>query len=289
MTRLPEKRPIIILGAARSGTKFLRDTLAASRDVAATPYDLNFVWRTNNESYPSDALPADLCDSATARRIIAGLRRAAGMKADDDRRLVEKTVSNTLRLGFVARVFPNADFVHIIRDGRDVVASSVEQWTKPVDLRYLARKFGAFPLRNYRYALWYLRNRLKFRPQSGTESIWGVRYPGIGADIASLPLPVVCAKQWLASVTSVQRAQQDNDGLRLKVIRYEDLVGSESALNELVQWLDLPDLNEIQERYRRTIRPEFANSWRHAAPAEDADAVLLEIRPMLQKLGYVED
>jgi hypothetical protein len=289
VTKLPERRPIIVLGAARSGTKLLRDTLAASRDLVATPYDLNFVWRTNNESHPSDALPADLCDSATARYIVSGLRRAAGLKIDDNRRLVEKTVSNTLRVEFVARVFPNADFVHIIRDGRDVVASSVVQWNKPVNVRYLARKLGAFPLRNYRYALWYLRNRLKFRPQSGTKSIWGVRYPGIGADVASLALPVVCAKQWLASVTGVQRAQENYDGLRLKVIRYEDLVSSESTLNELVQWLELPDLDEIQERYRRTIRPGRANSWRDALSAEDVDAVLLEIRPMLQKLGYIED
>ena len=47
--------------------QIVRDARDA-RDVAATPYDLNFIWRTNNESHPSDALPADLCDSATARR-----------------------------------------------------------------------------------------------------------------------------------------------------------------------------------------------------------------------------
>ena len=279
-------RPIIILGAARSGTKFLRDTLNASRTLAATPYDLNFVWRTGNESFPSDALTVDLFRPDVGDRIVRGLRRAAGLGADDSRRLVEKTVSNALRVDYVERVFPGADFIHIVRDGRDVTASSMTQWQRPVDLRYLARKLRSFPLSNYRYAFWYLANRLRWRPGTGQEPVWGVRYPGIETDLSSHPLAVVCAKQWLSCVRAVQRARQENAGLRIREIRYEELIASESSVSSLAEWLALPDVDRVMERYRATVRPGSGSSWQALVPERDTGAVLTQIEPMLHELGY---
>ena len=44
-------------------------------------------------------------------------------------RVVEKSVSNTLRVRFVDAVFPDAQYVVIVRDGRDVAASARAQWS----------------------------------------------------------------------------------------------------------------------------------------------------------------
>jgi len=283
---MESSRPVIILGAARSGTKFLRDTLAASRSLAKTPYDLNFIWRTDNESYRSDDLPVDLCSEATAGKIRSGLQHAAGIRAGDQRRLLEKTVSNTLRVGFVARVFPNADFVHIIRDGRDVVASSVLQWTKPADFRYLAKKLRTFPLRNYRYALWFVANRLKLRAKSDAPAIWGVRYPDIDADASELPVPVICGRQWVASVAGVQQAREEDPTLRIRSVRYEDLIRSADELVSLVRWLGLPDEQTILDRYSATIRAGSRRNWQDVVSEDQVEAVLGEIGPMLASLGY---
>src|SRR4051812_20775701 len=41
-------QPVIVIGAARSGTKLLRDSLATHADVARVPYDVNYVWRFGN-------------------------------------------------------------------------------------------------------------------------------------------------------------------------------------------------------------------------------------------------
>ena len=38
--------------------------------------------------------------------------------------MVEKTCANTLRLPFVDKVLPEARYLHIVRDGVDVVASA---------------------------------------------------------------------------------------------------------------------------------------------------------------------
>ena len=56
---MSERSPVFIIGAARSGTKFLRDVLAASPEVACVPYDVNYIWRYKNENYPHDALAVE--------------------------------------------------------------------------------------------------------------------------------------------------------------------------------------------------------------------------------------
>jgi hypothetical protein len=139
---------VVIIGAARSGTKFLRDTLAAGTGVAAVPYDMNYVWRHGNERHPDDALPSSACGPAQQRYILERLRRYAVRHSglDDPSVLIEKTVSNGLRIPFVAAAVPDARFIHLVRDGRDVVESAERMWQAPADWKYLLRKLGYYPL-----------------------------------------------------------------------------------------------------------------------------------------------
>ena len=51
-----KKDPIIILGAARSGTKMLRKALASHPDLHAIPYDINYVWKYGSYQLPHDEL-----------------------------------------------------------------------------------------------------------------------------------------------------------------------------------------------------------------------------------------
>ena len=62
-------RPVFIIGAARSGTKFLRDLGAASPHVDVIPFDINFLWRLGNESAPDCELKVDDLDSAKVQAI----------------------------------------------------------------------------------------------------------------------------------------------------------------------------------------------------------------------------
>src|SRR5690606_26806424 len=43
-------------------------------------------------------------------------------------RLLEKTPKNTLRLPFLRQVFPDARFVYLYREPREVLASMIEAW-----------------------------------------------------------------------------------------------------------------------------------------------------------------
>ena len=53
--------PVIILGAARSGTKILRDTIAAHPSLVSIPYDISFVWKYGVYHIKHDELsPVDI-------------------------------------------------------------------------------------------------------------------------------------------------------------------------------------------------------------------------------------
>lgn len=275
---------VIIIGAARSGTKFLRGLLDASERCRVVPYDVNYVWRYGNEDHPHDELPADGYDERIGMYVRSALDRMAPGEGD---LLVEKTVSNTLRVPFVARIFPQARFIHIVRDGHDVVESSFRKWQDPSDWGYLLRKARSFPWRHYRYALWHGMNVGKGLVAKGRgASVWGPRYAGIEEDVRELTLAEVCAWQWRRTVESALSGLQSVPHDRRLTLRYEDLVTSSSPLDAIGGFLGLPDLQAIRDRYARTVRHDTGERWREAFKETERARILEIIEPTLHALGY---
>ncbi len=276
--------PVFIIGAGRSGTKFLRDLLAASKDVQAIPYDVNFIWRHGNEHLPHDALAPEEATPAVVAYIRDRLSRLAGRAIVTDGILVEKTVSNALRVPFVQRVYPEARFVHLLRDGRDVTASALRMWQAKPALGYLLRKARHFPLGDYRYALWFLRNSFS-RKRSG-KRIWGPRYPGIQDDLERLSLIEVCARQWATCVVS---ALDDLESLTSRVVevRYEALVREEGVVVDLCRALHLSDPDAVLAAYRARVRSDGVGRAKRALDAETLVEVEAILAPALVRAGYL--
>ena len=101
------RRPVILIGAARSGTKMLGETLNRHPDLFVLR-EPTAVWRygraygSTDLRPPSDAKPA-VC--AYIRRAFEKELRASGKP-----RFAEKTPSNCLRIPFINAVFPDALF-----------------------------------------------------------------------------------------------------------------------------------------------------------------------------------
>lgn len=275
-------RPLILVSAARSGSKLLRDLLGASTECAVVPFDVNFVWRHGNEARPDDALPADAADDRAIRYIRRTIPRLAGLAPGDARLLVEKTVSNSLRVPFVARVFPEARFVWLVRDGRAVAESTRRVWNEPPERGYLLEKLRYFPVRDFRYALWYLANRL--RP--GRDRVWGPRYPGIEADLASLDLLDVCARQWAACNAAARSAFAALPPDRVFELRYEALVGGGERLAALCEFAGLRDPGPVLAARDRTVDGAYLERWRGALSDVEAERLNTLLRGALRELGY---
>ncbi|HEV7164546.1 MAG TPA: sulfotransferase [Gammaproteobacteria bacterium] len=275
---------VFVIGAARSGTKFLRDVIGASPYAAVVPYDVNYVWRGGNEGFPDDALPA-AASAQVRQRIAAELCRQAKYGAGKSL-LIEKTVSNCLRIPFLEQVFPEAKYIHLLRDGRDVVESAYRMWREKPDWTYLLRKARTFPLADYRYAAWYLANVASrvFRRRSGVR-IWGPRYPGIDADLAARPLIEVCARQWAVCVESARRDLVALPPERVLTVGYEMLVRDLDVVGRIASFAGIHDAAPVLATYRNTVRRDIRSGW-ELLPESERRAVLEIISPQLSALGY---
>lgn len=280
--RIPS--PIIIIGAARSGTKFLRDVLAASRGAKAVGYDVNYVWRYGIDSDAHDRLDPDGLTEERRAFIRNSLSRLA--RLEPDQCLIEKTVSNTLRIPFVSAVFPTARYVHLIRNGRDTTESAMRQWRAPPDPRALWKKLRGLPIRNFGYALWFAKNTVAglISGRKGGK-VWGPRYPSIDEDLGTRSLAEICALQWKYSVYYALEDLAYIPADRVFEIRYEDLASGPEALSSLVSDLELVDRDSILTRYQAMIQNGTGDRWR-ALPEADLKRIEDILGPILRDLGY---
>lgn len=281
--------PVVILGAARSGTKFLRGVLAAPEDFYATPFDSNHIWRIGNANAPDDHLAPNGIQDRTVRVIRGALwKLAAPRGAPKNSVLVEKTVSNTLRPDFVERVLPNARYILLIRDGRDVVESTYRMWNAPPDTGGLKRKLSSLPLRAFPYAAWYGVNMVAGKLRGRGVGVWGVRYRGIQNDLEQLSVPEVCAHQWRTCIEASLEFAARLDSSRVLQLRYEDIITDESALNSVAEFLDLtPEKHESMRRaLSETLRTPGRSRWTDTFDAAAREKVLKVISPQQELLGY---
>lgn len=108
-------RPLIIIGAGRSGTNILRGALCTLPGFATWPCDeLNPIMR-----HCSIGLPRYRCDAMQKRpagaRFICGAFRRWWERQVGPAFLVEKTRANILRVPFIARILLKAQFVFLHR------------------------------------------------------------------------------------------------------------------------------------------------------------------------------
>lgn len=283
MTAHADLDPVVLVGAARSGTKAIRDALALATGVPAIPYDVSYVWRCGNDSIPHDRQTAADVRPRTRRMVRDFLARYA----DDGGRVIEKTVGSSLRVGYVHEILPDATFVHLVRNGVDVAESTRRQWLAPADYGYLKEKFHHFPPRllatyGRRHALSLLRRRL-----AGDSRVasWGPRYPGIDSDVRSIELLAVCARQWMHAVT-LSRADFAATGIRHVELRYEEVVARpEEQLARVVEaagW----DVNEVALRRGAEILQTGHGRGAELLTAPELCTLEEEIGDLLEELGY---
>ena len=131
-------RPVFIGGAGRSGTTLLR-TMLASHPAMVGGNEFKLLpqvaelWRAFSalpEVMGQYQLSEDYLNTHFAQ-FAEGLFRPY-LKQSGDLRLVEKTPHNILAADFLTGVFPQAQLIHMVRDGRDVACSLVNMdWYGP--------------------------------------------------------------------------------------------------------------------------------------------------------------
>jgi hypothetical protein len=132
-------RPVFIVSSPRSGSTLLFETLARARNVYTVGGESHGLiegienLHPSARGYESNRLEADAATPEIAvalrTRFSAALKdRNGAAPVRFPIRMLEKTPKNSLRVPFLARVFPDAHFIYLYREPRETLASMLEAW-----------------------------------------------------------------------------------------------------------------------------------------------------------------
>jgi hypothetical protein len=274
-------RPVFLIGCARSGTSILGEALAAHPQVDYL-FEASAIW---NELVPprgDHRLTARDAAPEAARAIILALAKSRDALprtgADDakegnatDRILLEKNPKHVIRIPFLRALFPQARFIHIIRDGRDTAASLM--------FRNRGPNWGHLETPGWRELL--------------------ERYPTANH--------VRCAHQWRDSVLIARADARDLPPGSYREVRYEGLLeDAAGTIGSLLEFLALApnagvdaflpkiqDATEGSYHAKRQVRHYVENHSRRVGRWREnlADAQVAEVEAvegdLLRDLGYL--
>lgn len=220
------------------------------------------------------------------RRAFARIWRRRGRPAF----VVEKTCANSLRVPFVTAVLPEARFVHIVRDGVDVVASARKRWRGELEvpgLPYFLAKARYAPLSDLPvYAASAIGRRLAVRLGRRTHmGVWGPRFAGIELH-AGAPVEELCARQWAACVQRADAAFADMSEAEVIWVRYETLTEDPVAtLERITAFLGHNVSTPTLATAASSIRRSGAGKGR--AEIDDLDRIMSILESPLRQHGYL--
>ena len=267
--------------------------LASSDQIQVVPYDINYIWKYSNNHLFHDELGEQNLDTKTSdyiRRHI--LKFATGEK---EKYVVEKTVSNSLRVNFVTSVFPDAKLIHLYRDGRDASLSALGCWTSSVldsrnqPLYTYIEKLLKFP---YLTASGYLAQRCKEllarQLSSKNHYYWGPRFKGIEELVCRKSLPEVCAYQWAKCIdNTLSQLDKYQIGSDYIPVKYENLVHKpEAEITKICDYIGINDVKKVADFACNEVNVSSIGRWKDQFKLYEHDLLPI-MQPALSKLGYI--
>jgi Sulfotransferase family len=245
-----DERLVFVVGSPRSGTTFL------GRSLGSLPgfVDLGEVGPLKAAIPLLVRLPPEEAAERIRRQLV--LSRRLGLVGR--LRAVEQTPETAFVVEAAQRAFPEASFLHALRDGRDIVCSLLERgWLR-------AGRGGGDDAG---------------LPYGPTARFWVE--PGRSAEFPRASDARRAAWAWRRYVEAVRSA-----AVRVHEVRYERLHADPDGIAvELAGFLDVPE-----EPLREALRQAHGTSvgrWRRELENEELTDVLAEAGDLLRELDYL--
>jgi len=182
------------------------------------------------------------------RSCFESMRKNAGGKI-----LVSKRTANNRRLKQLARIFPSARYVRLLRDGREVAQSLslVEWWNS--------------------HKLWWANCTPLELEQQGEDRL------------------AICARNWVHEINEIEQGLKYIDPARVLDVRFADLLNEPvDNLNRIAAFLGLGFPEEYGQALESLHMSYTPNKWAKSWTPEQQATVLREQKSLLAKLGFIE-
>jgi hypothetical protein len=257
------KRPTFILGCPRSGTTYLGKLLA---ELPAVTY----FYEPPVMKYYTRLIYQQRVSEASARRFYRwGCRSLMLAAPGNGPRLLEKNPKHTWVATTLYNTFPDAQFVIITRDGRDVCVSLSEKpWHQADSIRSRRREPGGYLYGPYPH--------FYIEPDRAEEYMRT-------CDLHR------CIWIWRRYAEQIEQLKQDLPAASQFHLRYEDLVRDPQVIiNELLGFLGENDAESMQAVLTSATvgHAGSVGRWQQALSAQQMAIVDQEAGHMLRKLGY---
>jgi hypothetical protein len=264
--------PIFVIGAPRSGTTILGRILGQAPELLYLN-EPRYIWTALDPAldawayrYPVEQgrMSWSATDATPDQRRRLSQWLALERFAAGKRLLVEKMPENSFRAGWLSALFPQARFIHIIRDGRDAALSleaALARWFPPGHWES-SRHYGFFAE--------YAAARLDLAPRLAAIPAAGRNYPR-------------CLLAWLCYLLAAREAGATLGPARYLELRYEALIQDpEAALAPLFRFLGAETPPVVRQYAHQTLHPDSLGK-------ADPDPALTEAiaGDMLRELGYL--
>ena len=168
------------------------------------------------------------------------------------RRFLSKETANNRRLGLIDEMFPDAYYVHVIRDGRAVANSTLRvPWWNDTHI-------------------WWLGHTARQWQEQGREPV------------------ELCGLYWQRAVEEISKAGESL-GSRYMEVRYENLTHDvKGALGTIFDFCQLGDASEYLNQLPEQL-PDMNYKWRKQLTEEQKRALHDSIGTYLVELGYTLD
>lgn len=282
-----------LIGSPRSGTTILSQILDLHPDIAQW-YEPYFIWNFHLATKTTDI--HESCEvTPQIRKFI--LKEFSIFRNKSQKKIVlDKSPEHSFHIPFNNEIFPEAKWIHLLRDGRDVVLSIHKEWHKRA--RIVQQKdFAAFfnlafqmlsrqPFIRYKWKALYFElkktktlnpkrmlNKSKWQGKPG----WGPRFQGWRDVLGNSTILEFNCYQWLQSINKIYEDITILPGKNILEIRYENLITNpRSTLAKIFQFLELEMPENFNEKIP-TLKSDNFNKWQN----EFTPAQKMEISPIL--------
>lgn len=277
------RKPIIIVGAPRSGTTMMGRIFSHHPEVEYFP-EPRLIWRYGNDGKSDMLRPRD-----ARPKVIEHVRGTFGKAVRDagKQRMLEKTPSTGLRMGFVDRVMPDCKFVHIIRDGTSGCFAIRDLWQRHAHgLKGLAsgrirQRLSEVSLRRLPYYGLEAMRRVFPHPLRRVvgQNLWGPRLPGMQEMVKELDLLEVCAIQWRMCVEQGCIYGRSLPSDRYMELRLEQL--SPDAFQSVLDFCELSPNQEITDQITETFSADRPQRRIDEADPEELERIRQWVAPTM--------